>query len=70
MIHKVDAATMAKARKAGRVPKMPKKPKKNSSLQTMEAYIVRHNNWVAKIKEMSSRDSKKNALKKQIFGHA
>jgi len=63
-------ATKREARKSGKLPKAPKKPKKNASLASMEAYKARHDAYHKKISEMAAMARKKDALKKQIFGHA
>ena len=68
-LSKISNEELRKARKAGFKRKKPKMPKKSASYASLEGYVGRYNEWVKLAKEKSSEVSKKETLKKQIFGH-
>jgi len=69
-LHKLTEAEKSAARKMGKLPKAPKKPKQGATLKTLEAYVVRHNAYVAKVRGMAKSAGTRNALKKKIFGYS
>lgn len=69
-LHKLSEADKSAARKMGKLPKAPKKPKQSATLRTLEAYVVRHNAYVAKVKGMAKNSASLNSLKKKVFGHS
>lgn len=66
-IKKLTPAELASARRAGYKRKKPKKPRASATLNALEAFVARYNEWVdgarAKIKEKAAKDS---AVKKRI----
>lgn len=72
-LKKLTPVELANARKAGYKKKKPKKPRVAATLNVLENYVVKYNEWVdgarAKIKEQSKKESdakKRVALSKAI----
>jgi len=67
---------MRKARRCGFRAKRPKKPRAGASLNALEGYVARYNNWVGKVHDACKRHdnqekakTRRDKLKEQIARH-
>ncbi len=56
------------ARSDGFKKKAPKKPKQSASMNSMENYISRYNDWAKELKERAKAGKKRDDLKKEVRG--
>lgn len=64
-LKKISNEELRKARRAGFKRKKPKKPKQSASLNAMEGYVSRYNDWVNAAREKIRYAKQKEAEKKR-----